>query len=882
MFQQLLLETDGGLKRHVKVYSYPEPNTISSNEIFVSPLMVFNLKSPRTIKISKPSNGTFPISRFVRIAKEVTISRLASPVTTDRSFQQSFLSGLRTYFESCCRVVRINDIIAVPIDTVLAQTLYGSTDMGAVPAGRPNDVAWFKITSLIPGKGSGEDDEPGDVECIIDPSHTRMVQSGLVTGPHPSTLLGWRSYLSLDRYPNYGQTLEGDGFSDKHNFKHAADLSRLLAASISPQGAALQTTILVHSSKRGAGKSTLLKSIASQLGIHVFEIDCYSVTGDNDTKTIGTLRARLDRASTISPCLVVLRHIDALAKKNDQDGTDGGGLVSNLVDTFEEYIGTSSKKKNSFILSATVADVDRLSEAVRSKFKFEITVSVPSESERKAIFKYLTEVPLPNTQLTGFDVRRVQTGFTLRNDVSLETLALQSAGLTPPDLVSIIDMSKQKAINRLQKVASGQGCSLRDLVLSSKGLVKITPEDIEQAIGEARSKYSDSIGAPKIPNVGWQDVGGLDGVKKEILDSIEMPLKFPQLFSDGIKKRSGILFYGPPGTGKTLLAKAIATTFSLNFFSVKGPELLNMYIGESEANVRKVFQKARDAKPCVVFFDELDSVAPKRGKSGDSGGVMDRIVSQLLAELDGMSGQGGDGVFVVGATNRPDLLDEALLRPGRFDKMLYLGISDTHDKQETILQALTRKFTLSPDVSLKQIAAKCPFTYTGADFYAMSSDAMLNAMTRTAGDVDAKIKQYNLEQRAPHNLPDVTTRWWFRNIATDDDVKVQVTEADFDKAQRELVPSVSAEELQHYLNVRASFEGGKKDSQQPPQLPSSTQPPASNRLQIQPTNHSTSTNPLLNGTTTTTTTSKGKGKAKITKPVILNDPHDNPDADLYE
>jgi peroxin-6 len=127
----------------------------------------------------------------------------------------------------------------------------------------------------------------------------------------------------------------------------------------------------------------------------------------------------------------------------------------------------------------------------------------------------------------------------------------------------------------------------------------------------------------------------------------------------------GILLYGPPGTGKTLLAKAVATSFSLNFFSVKGPELLNMYIGESEANVRRVFQRARDARPCVVFFDELDSVAPKRGAHGDSGGVMDRIVSQLLAELDGISAGSGGDVFVIGATNRPDLLDPALLRPGR-------------------------------------------------------------------------------------------------------------------------------------------------------------------------------------------------------------------------
>lgn len=297
------------------------------------------------------------------------------------------------------------------------------------------------------------------------------------------------------------------------------------------------------------------------------------------------------------------------------------------------------------------------------------------------------------------------------------------------------------------------------------------------------------------------------------MDTIEMPLKYPQLFASGIKKRSGILFYGPPGTGKTLMAKAIATSFSLNFFSVKGPELLNMYIGESEANVRRVFQKARDAKPCVVFFDELDSVAPKRGNQGDSGGVMDRIVSQLLAELDGMS-EGGDGVFVIGATNRPDLLDEALLRPGRFDKMLYLGVSDTHEKQRTILQALTRKFDLSSQVDLAKIAEKCPFTFTGADFYAMSSDAMLNAMTRTAGEVDEKIAAYNKE-REENGEPPISIRSWFQNVATEEDTHVQVTEQDFDKARNDLVPSVSADELAHYRRVREMFEG--KSQAQPQQ-----------------------------------------------------------------
>lgn len=217
--------------------------------------------------------------------------------------------------------------------------------------------------------------------------------------------------------------------------------------------------------------------------------------------------------------------------------------------------------------------------------------------------------------------------------------------------------------------------------------------------------------------------------------------------------------YGPPGTGKTLLAKAVATSFALNFFSVKGPELLNMYIGESEANVRRIFQRAKDARPCVIFFDELDSVAPKRGFHGDSGGVMDRIVSQLLAELDGVSsGDGGSDVFVIGATNRPDLLDPALLRPGRFvisehppakanmsprfDRLLYLGVSDTKESQLNILRALTRKFKLDPELQLEDIIESCPFHFTGADFYALSSDALMRAMSKKTEEIDAIIGAY--------------------------------------------------------------------------------------------------------------------------------------------
>ena len=351
----------------------------------------------------------------------------------------------------------------------------------------------------------------------------------------------------------------------------------------------------------------------------------------------------------------------------------------------------------------------------------------------------------------------------------------------------VLDLSK-----RLRKASPPTPAhelpTLTDLQFAGGDAVtSVCRADFDVAVEAARRNFSDSIGAPRIPNVSWDDVGGLSNVKYAVMETIQLPLERPELFAKGMKKRSGILFYGPPGTGKTLLAKAIATEFSLNFFSIKGPELLNMYIGESEANVRRVFQRARDARPCVVFFDELDSVAPKRGNQGDSGGVMDRIVSQLLAELDGMSEgkEGSGGVFVIGATNRPDLLDPALLRPGRFDKMLYLGVSDTHEKQLTIMEALTRKFAIADDCRLEAVAETLPFTYTGADLYALCSDAMLKAITRQARHVDDRIREMEEKQGSK-----VSTAWFFDNVAGAEDINVVVAKEDFEEARRELVGSV--------------------------------------------------------------------------------------------
>lgn len=380
-------------------------------------------------------------------------------------------------------------------------------------------------------------------------------------------------------------------------------------------------------------------------------------------------------------------------------------------------------------------------------------------------------------------------------------IATQTAALQAADIRSLSLRARDLSLQRAQS----EPLQLQHTIQAGS---RITSADISTALNDARSSYSDSIGAPKIPNVSWDDIGGLQNVKDDILDTIQLPLQHPELFAQGLKKRSGILLYGPPGTGKTLLAKAVATSCSLNFFSVKGPELLNMYIGESEANVRRVFQRARDASPCVVFMDELDSIAPKRGNQGDSGGVMDRIVSQLLAELDGMS-SGGDNtqVYVLGATNRPDLLDPALLRPGRFDRMLYLSVATTDAEQLSILQALTRKFNLDPDLDLDEISKMCPFNYTGADFYALCSDAMLKAMTRAADKVDAKVEQLNRDSGGLQFPKPLTVQYYLASLATKEDIDVKVGQEDFVKALEGMKPSVSESEMKHYERVQQEFKG---------------------------------------------------------------------------
>ena len=709
-------------RKQMSSFAQPEaPTTIPT--VHMSPILLANLGSPSHLRLSptqptssgatmssRPPRSTAPVASMPSLAREVTLLRLSTPLSVDRALQGALLTALKGHFEGKQRLVKTGDLVAIRINVRLGRILMqgkeqdehevdgeeflsiASADDAKRTVWKENDVAWFQVGRLTVDNGDDDDDSSQDDQwgglVAVDSTSTRMVQSGSSKGRVPSTSNNsWKYYLGKQPIPGRipGMT-PSEYFLQQPTTFHFSPLRgrlrELISAAVSSR--AIQfglppVTVLLNSTQRGIGKAELAKRACEDIGIHLFEIDAYDIiaeggAGGADVRTEALLKVRCERAMTCGAefCAILIRHVDVFT-------------ADRLVTALSEVVAETR------ILIATTTDVDKVPEGVRGLFTHELKMSAPDEKEREGLLRSVLE----------------DRAAVLAPDVDLAAVALKTAALVAADLVDVIDRAMVARRVRLEKLAGprkGHGTpretpTARDVQISGGDVGRcLTKNDFNAAVDAARINFADAIGAPKIPTVGWEDVGGLTHVKDAVMETIQLPLERPELFAKGLKKRSGILFYGPPGTGKTLLAKAIATEFSLNFFSVKGPELLNMYIGESEANVRRVFQRARDARPCVVFFDELDSVAPKRGNQGDSGGVMDRIVSQLLAELDGMSnGEDGavGGVFVIGATNRPDLLDAALLRPGRFDKMLYLGIPDTHDKQLTILEALTRKLVIN-------------------------------------------------------------------------------------------------------------------------------------------------------------------------------------------
>ncbi|OAD59072.1 Peroxisome assembly factor 2 [Eufriesea mexicana] len=492
--------------------------------------------------------------------------------------------------------------------------------------------------------------------------------------------------------------------------------------------------IFLIKGSQGSNKRKLIQTLAEKIGLNFLNTDFAEVQALTSAQTEAKLRIVLHNAEQSVPCILCLNNIEVFGRNSE------GQKDERVVSTFTNEINLLYNKRLKYpiIIIATTIEPDIPAELNRI-FIETIHLEHLDQNERINLILWLLRKRNLDHQVNLSKISGICSDFRYSD---LSALVLNAVKFQCKD--------------------------------NNKDLISLTllQEDFDRAYEYMQSIYTDCKGAPRVPKVYWKDIGGLVNLKQEIMRRIQLPLMNALGFG-----QSGLLLYGPPGTGKTLLAKAVATEYQLHFLSVKGPEVLNMYVGQSEKNVRQVFERARAAAPCIVFFDELDSLAPNRGQSGDSGGVMDRVVSQLLAEMDGLDSS--SSIFIIGATNRPDLIDPALLRPGRFDKLLYVGIHSDRDSQLNVLKALTRKFKLHKNgEELEKLIYQLPDHTTGADLYAVCSNAWLNAARRVLNNYQDNSNKIKLNEH------------------------VVVEFEDFFKAAHELIPSVSKEEAERYRRMQ--------------------------------------------------------------------------------
>ncbi|MFA5953099.1 MAG: CDC48 family AAA ATPase [Candidatus Pacearchaeota archaeon] len=475
--------------------------------------------------------------------------------------------------------------------------------------------------------------------------------------------------------------------------------------------------VLLHGPP-GTGKTLLAKAVANESDAHFILLNGPEIMSKFYGESEKKIRDIFDDAEKNAPSIIFIDEIDAIAPKREEvTGEVERRVVSQMLTALD---GLNTRGK--VIVIGATNRINALDSALRrpGRFDREIEINVPDKEGRLAILKIHTR------------------GMPLK-DVKLVELAGMTHGFVGADLEAL---SKEAAMNVLRK-------HLPEMKLDDNEIPK---EVLEKLI----VKYDDFIDALKVvrpsamrevlvetPTLGWDDVGGLEDIKRDLKEAVEWPLKYPESFKRmGIRPARGILLYGPPGTGKTLLAKAVAKESESNFIQVKGPSLLSMWVGKSEEGVRKIFERARQVAPCIIFFDELDSLAGKRGQDIGGTRVTERVLNQLLAEMDGLEDL--NDVLIIGATNRPDMIDPAILRPGRFDKILLVSAPEEKGR-ENVLSIHTKKMPLGEknkeftkeerESFLKEIAKKTD-GYSGADLEAIAREA---AMLSLREDIDAKI-----------------------------------------------------------------------------------------------------------------------------------------------
>lgn len=439
----------------------------------------------------------------------------------------------------------------------------------------------------------------------------------------------------------------------------------------------------------GSGKTLIAKAVANETGAFFFLINGPEIMSKMAGESESNLRKAFEEAEKNAPAIIFIDEIDSLAPKRDKaNGEVEKRVVAQLLTLMDGMKG----RANVVVIAATNRP-NTIDPALRrfGRFDREIDIGVPDENGRMEIFRIHTR------------------NMKLDDDVDPESIAKQTHGFVGADMAALCTEAAMQCIREKMDLIDIEDETIDAEILAS---MAVNNEHFKFALGTANpSSLRETV--VEIPNVSWADIGGLADVKRELKELVQYPIEFPEKFEKfGMSPSRGVLFYGPPGCGKTLLAKAVANECQANFISVKGPELLTMWFGESEANVRDVFAKARGAAPCVLFFDELDSIAQQRGgNSGDGGGAGDRVMNQLLTEMDGVGAK--KNVFIIGATNRPDIIDTALMRPGRLDQLIYIPLPDFESRLDILTKAL-RKSPLSKEVDLQYLASQTE-KFTGAD-----------------------------------------------------------------------------------------------------------------------------------------------------------------------
>jgi transitional endoplasmic reticulum ATPase len=493
----------------------------------------------------------------------------------------------------------------------------------------------------------------------------------------------------------------------------------------------------------GTGKTLLAKAVAGETEAHFILLNGPEIMSKFYGESEKKVREIFDEAEKNAPSIVFIDEIDAIApKREDAVGEVEKRVVSQLLTMMDGL-----KTRGKVVVIGATNRPDSLDPALRrpGRFDREIEVGVPDKKGRLQILKIHTR------------------GMPLTKDVDIDEIAAKTHGFVGADISALAKEAAMAVLRRnINDFNLEEDNAIPEELLAK---LKITKQDFDDALKTVRPSAMREV-MVETPTTKWADIGGIEKVKDELREAVEWPLKRPEAFERmGIKPPKGVLLYGPPGTGKTLLAKAVANESESNFIQVKGPELLSMWVGKSEEGVRKIFEKARQVSPCIIFFDEIDSLAGRRGMDHGGNNVTERVLNQLLAEMDGIEAL--KNVTVVGATNRPDMLDPALLRPGRFDRIVYVTVPEK-DGRLKIFQIHTKNMPIeNKEKLLEELSAETE-GYTGADIEGLCREAAMLALRK---DPDAKI----------------------------------ITKENFTKAMDKVAPSVTKNDAERYRNIEKKY-----------------------------------------------------------------------------